>query len=205
MIMSKLDSFNCNGCGRVVLSSLDYCDNCGKKLIKPTKEESSASNVSEVVCSGCGKQMQSSLEYCSNCGKKLIYKMNNDSTTKQFDSQEKSHDQRAVLLEKIDVYAEAMHFMTTFARFDAAKFEILDDILSKADANFGTEKRREMLLQSERLLPDKTTGGIEELRVILVENLTKAFIVLNRLLSDMFPTPETAIAVKKILDKYNMK
>ena len=171
-------------------------------------------NEARIVCVGCGKQMPGSLEYCSNCGKKLskappegssiaINRSDENTQPKQFPSQEKGSSRlRADLLQKLDVYAEAMHFMTTFARFDAAKFEILDDILSKADASFGPEKRREMLTQAQYILPTKTTGGTEELRVILAENLAKSFTLFSELLYKMSPTPETAMAVKQIVDKY---
>jgi hypothetical protein len=209
----------CSGCGQVISGSLEYCSNCGKKLIKATTEENTVSNVSptnedSVICVGCGKQMQGSLEYCSNCGKKLSKattegpasegtRSNENTPPKQFPSQEKGSSRlRADLLEKLDVYAEAMHFMTTFARFDAAKFEILDDILSKADGSFGPEKRREMLTQAQYILPTKTTGGTEELRVILAENLAKSFTLFNELLYKISPTPETAMAVKQIVNKY---
>jgi hypothetical protein len=114
-----------------------------------------------------------------------------------------SNHLRADLLNKLEVYAEAMHYLATCEHFDASKFERLDDILSKAEASFGSEKRREMLSQSQYILPTRTTpGGVEELRVMLAENLAKAFKAFNEVLIKISPTPETAREVKRILDKY---
>ena len=67
----------CTGCSKPMPSSLEYCSNCGKKLVKAAPEESAPSKASrpeesQVICTGCGKAMPSSLEYCSNCGKKLV-------------------------------------------------------------------------------------------------------------------------------------
>lgn len=113
-----------------------------------------------------------------------------------------SNHLRADLLNKLEVYAEAMHYLATCEHFDASKFERLDDILSKAEASFGPEKRRAMLSQSQYILPTRTTGGVEELRVMLAENLAKAFKAFNEILYKISPTPETARDVKRILDKY---
>lgn len=113
-----------------------------------------------------------------------------------------SNHLRADLLNKLEVYAEAMHYLATCGSFDAPKFERLDSILSKAGADFGPEKRRELLSQSQYILPTRTTGGAEELRVMLAENLAKAFKAFNQALYEVSPTPETAREVKRILDKY---
>jgi hypothetical protein len=116
--------------------------------------------------------------------------------------EKKSNHLRTDLLNKLEVYAESMHYLATCGHFDASKFERLDDILSKAEASFGPEKRRAMLSQSQYILPNRTTGGVEELRVMLAENLAKAFKAFNEILIKISPTPETAREVKRILDKY---
>jgi hypothetical protein len=122
---------------------------------------------------------------------------------KVFGRKEKeSNPLRTELLSKLEVYAEAMHYLATCGHFDAAKFERLDEILSKAKADFGPEKRREMLSQSRYIISTRTTGGVGELRAILAQTLAEAFKVFNETLCKISPTPETARAVKRICDKY---
>ena len=111
-------------------------------------------------------------------------------------------DLRAELLHKIEVYAEAMHYLTVCGSFDAQKFEKLDSILAKADAAFGPVKRKELLSEAEHMLPTKTTGGVAELHVQLQETLAKAFKMFNEMLKEASPTPETARQVMKIIEKY---
>jgi hypothetical protein len=125
---------------------------------------------------------------------------------KRFGNKEKKEhsDLRSALLNKIEVYAEAMRYLATCAHFDASEFERVDEILSKAGASLGPEKRHEMLSQSRYILPTKTTGGIEELRVMLIENLAQGFKAFNEILCKISPTPETAREVKRIVDKYKI-
>jgi hypothetical protein len=123
---------------------------------------------------------------------------------KRFGNKEKKepNDLRAALLNKIEVYAEAMQYLATCAHFDASKFERLDEILSKAGASLGPEKRREMLSQSQYILPHRTTGGVEELGTTLLKTLAEGFKAFTEILYKISPTPETVREVKRIVDKY---
>ncbi len=113
-----------------------------------------------------------------------------------------SDDLRSELLNKIEVYCEAMHFLTTCGDFDASKFERLDGILSRAGVSFGASKRREMLSEAAMILPTRTTGGIAELHVQLQDSLAQAFEAFNKALAEVSPTPETAAEVQRIMAKY---
>ena len=116
--------------------------------------------------------------------------------------EKKGGDLRSELLNKIEVYCEAMHFLATCDDFDAPKFERLDTILSKAGVNFGLSKREEMLSQAAMILPTRTTGGVAELHVQLQDTLSQAFQTFNKALAEVSPTPETAREVQKIIAKY---
>ena len=113
-----------------------------------------------------------------------------------------SYDLRADLLDKLAVYAEAMQFLATCGPFDASKFASLDNILSRAGVSFGAEKRQEMLADARSLLPTKTTGGAEELRVTLAGGLSQGFQAFVETLAKLSPTPETAREVKRVLARY---
>lgn len=111
---------------------------------------------------------------------------------------------RSELLNRIEVYCEAMQFLATCGNFDASKFERPDAVLSRAGVNFGPAKRQEMLSQAAMLLPIKTTGGLGELHVQLQNTLAQGFQTFNKVLAEVSPTPETAREVQRILAKYRL-
>lgn len=121
-----------------------------------------------------------------------------------FGEKQKGGDLRSELLNKIEVYCEAMHFLATCGDFDASKFERLDTILSRAGVSFGPSKRQEMLSETAMILPTRTTGGVAELHVQLQDTLAQAFQTFNEALTEVSPTPETARKVQRIIAKYRI-
>jgi hypothetical protein len=121
-----------------------------------------------------------------------------------FGKKQPGGDLRSELLNYIEVYCEAMHFLATCGDFDASKFERLDAILSRAGASFGPSKRQEMLSQAAMILPTRTTGGLAELHVELQSTLAQAFQTFNEMLVKVSPTPETAREVQRIIAKYRI-
>lgn len=108
------------------------------------------------------------------------------------------------LLETIEVYAEAMYYLASCGDFDASKFERLDGILSRAGVEFGPVRRQEMLSEAAVMLPTRTVGGLEELRVQLQTTLAQGFQGLNEMLAQVAPTPTTANEVQRIMGKYHV-
>jgi hypothetical protein len=112
---------------------------------------------------------------------------------------------RGELLQKVEVYAEAMHYLATCGTFDEKKFAELDAILHKAGVAFGPGKRREMFAEAAFMLPARSTGGAAELHVQLQDALAQGFQMFNELLAKSSPTPETAREVMRIIEKYKVK
>ena len=115
------------------------------------------------------------------------------------------------LLNKIEVYARAMHYLSTCGSpFDERKFEELDGILEQAEAAFGSAKRSEMIEESKFILPSPTAdgrlvgGGTEALRLNLMNGLAQGFKVFNQALLEISPDKTTAERVIKILKKYQL-
>lgn len=121
-----------------------------------------------------------------------------------FAKKQQGGDLRSKLLNTIEVYCEAIHFLATCGDFDASKFERLDAILSRAGVSFGLSKRQEMLSQAAMVLPTRTTGGLAELHVTLQGTLAEAFQAFNKMLAQVSPTPETAREVQRIIAKYRI-
>ena len=121
-----------------------------------------------------------------------------------FGRKQKHGDLRSELLYKIEVYCKAMQFLATCGDFGESKLERLDIILEPAGASLGPSKRQELLRLATMMLPNKTVGGVEELRVELQESLSQAFLTFNELLAEVSPTPETAREVKRIMAKYQI-
>ena len=112
---------------------------------------------------------------------------------------------RRELLQKIEVYAEAMNYLATCGDFNEQKFAKLDAILERAGAGFGSAKRREMLSEAAFILPSRSTGGVAELHVQLQDSLTQGFQMFNEILAKSSPTPDTAREVMRVIEKYKVK
>ena len=126
-------------------------------------------------------------------------------TTNAFNKENNNADLHAALLNKIEVYCEAMRHLATCPNFNDLEFERVDNILSKVGANLGPQKRRELLSQSQFSLPAKTKeGGLEELRVMLIGSLASGFKAFNEILYKTSPTSETANEVIRIIKSYEV-
>ncbi|MCG2790775.1 MAG: hypothetical protein L6305_03380, partial [Actinomycetia bacterium] len=115
------------------------------------------------------------------------------------------------LLNKIEAYASAMHYLSTCGSpFDERKFEELDGILEQAGVAFGSAKRAEMIGESKFILPSRTAdgklvgGGTETLRLNLMNGLTQGFKAFNEALARISPDKDTAERVIKILKRYEL-
>jgi len=131
---------------------------------------------------------------------------------KLFGKKKSAHEKlKDDLLNKIEAYARAMHYLSTCGSpFDERKFEELDGILEQAEASFGSAKRSEMIEESKFILPSPTAdgrlvgGGTEALRLNLMNALTQGFKVFNQALLEISPDKATAERVIKILKKYQL-
>jgi len=131
---------------------------------------------------------------------------------KLFGKKKSAHEKlKDDLLNKIEVYAKAMRYLSTSGSpFDERKFEELDDILEEADVAFGSAKRAEMIEESRFILPSRTAdgrlvgGGTETLRANLMNALTQGFKAFNQALIEISPDKATAERVIKILKKYQL-
>ena len=117
-----------------------------------------------------------------------------------------SYDVRTDLLNKIEVYVEALYYLATCGPFDASKYEKVHEILSKAGVTIGPEKRQAMLSMFQYVLPTKTIeGGLEELRVIMGETLRESIMTFTKILVKVSPTPvKDAEKVARIWKKYKL-
>lgn len=140
-----------------------------------------------IECPECKAENPPDSIFCGMCGTRLS-----------------THNVRADILNRIEIYGEALLYLGTCGPFDASKYEKLDEILSKAGAASGPEKRQEMLSRFRYVLPTKTReGGLEELRAVIIETLGSAIRIFNETLVKVSPTPEKdAEEVVRILEKY---
>lgn len=169
-----------------------------------------------IQASACRQYESQAINTCTeNFQNRLMEKyggIKTGSFDKLFGKKKSAHEKlKADLLNKIEAYAKAMHYLSTCGSpFDERKFEELDGILEEADVAFGSAKRAEMIEESKFILPSRTAdgrlvgGGTETLRLNLMNALTQGFKAFNQALIKISPDKDTGKRVIKILKKYQL-
>ncbi len=113
------------------------------------------------------------------------------------------------ILNTIEVFGDAMHYLSNCGLFDESKFKKLDRILVKADAAFGPVKRAEMIAIAKQVLPIKVGDGLRDgrgsLRLELFNRMNKGFDTSNKFLMETSPDQSTVKKVLKIINKIKKK